>query len=134
MVADHLSWLRQEHRDDLDGELPIDDFFPNEQLLSIASRALPWYANYVNYLACRILPLDLTYQQKKRFLFDVKDYSWEESLLFKRCNDGLVRRCLSEEEVKCLDSLSLFSLWWMSKYLKDYSKSASIRFFLAKLI
>jgi len=29
----------------------------------------------------------------------VKFYTWEDPLLFKRCNDGLVRRCLPEEEI-----------------------------------
>ena len=41
----------------------------------------PWYVDIVNYLACEIIPADLTYQQKKKFLHDAKSYYWDEPLL-----------------------------------------------------
>ncbi|XP_057999141.1 uncharacterized protein LOC131177971 [Hevea brasiliensis] len=79
-------------KDGNEEELPIGEFFLNEQLLVVVA-ALPWFADFVNYLSCGVLPPDLSYQQKKKFLHDVKFYTWEDPLLFKRCNDGLVRRC-----------------------------------------
>ncbi|XP_058010458.1 uncharacterized protein LOC131183818 [Hevea brasiliensis] len=92
VVADHLSRIKYESKDGNEEELPIDEFFSNEQLLVVVD-ALPWFANFVNYLSCGVFPSDLGYQQRKKFLHNVKFYIWEDLLLFKRCNDGLVRRC-----------------------------------------
>ncbi|XP_058009248.1 uncharacterized protein LOC131183153 [Hevea brasiliensis] len=48
----------------------------------------------------RVLPPNMSYQQRKKFLYDVRFYTWEELLLYKRCNDGLIRRCTPEEDVE----------------------------------
>jgi len=45
IVADHLSRLTTNSKSDI---IPIDDYFPNESLLSIST--LPWFANNVNFL------------------------------------------------------------------------------------
>ena len=95
VVADHLSRLELPDRG---SELQIDDYFRGEYLMQILS--LPWFADFVNYLVCGVFPPDITYQQRKKFLSDVKHYYWEEPLLYKRCGDGLIRRCLPEDEVK----------------------------------
>ena len=60
---------------------------------------VPWYADYENYLACEVLPPDLSSQQKKKFLFDVRSYLWDDPLLFKRGADQVIRRCMPDEEV-----------------------------------
>ena len=70
VVADHLSRLELLEKG---CELPIDDYFKGEQLLQVQALA-PWYADYVNYLVCGVLPPDLTYQQKKIFFSDIKHY------------------------------------------------------------
>ena len=59
---------------------------------------LPWYVDFVNYLACNVLSLRLSSQQKKKFLQDVKLYQWDDPLLFKRCLDQVMRRCVPHEE------------------------------------
>ncbi|XP_073063936.1 uncharacterized protein [Primulina eburnea] len=51
-----------------------------------------------NFLTAGELPLDLTYHQKKKFLHDAKFYLWDDPLLFKRCADQIIRRCVAEEE------------------------------------
>jgi hypothetical protein len=76
----------------------INEFFPDEQLFRISS--IPWFADFANYLATNQLPPDLNFQQKKKFLHDVRDYLWDEPLLFKRCADQVIRRCVPEEEVQ----------------------------------
>lgn len=61
MVADHLSILHQEPNINGEDKLPIDDSFIDEQLLAISIGNTPWYADLVNYLACGILPLDMSF-------------------------------------------------------------------------
>ena len=51
VVADHLS--RLVHNDDL---FPLKDFFLDEQLLAMEDSA-PWYADLVNYLVTKRLPI-----------------------------------------------------------------------------
>ena len=70
LVADHLSRL-QGARDDV----PVNDEFPDEKLLSIeVKRAVPWFADYVNYLVAKVVPSEFNYQQKKRFFAHLKHY------------------------------------------------------------
>jgi len=112
VVADHLSRI-------LDGQLeevPINDCFPYERLVSfvkaeapryghlvdfrdegssgikktpeeanaLSNTAIPWYVDIINYLVAGILPPDMTYQQKKKFFHNLKQYYWDDPLLVKR--------------------------------------------------
>jgi hypothetical protein len=120
VVADHLSRM-----EGIEPELvPINDDFPYERLIaqleSISAElilnesismqqkgevcstknTLPWYVDFVNYLAVGVLPPDLTYRQKKKFFHDLRNYYWDEPLLFRRGPDGIFRRCVPEEEVE----------------------------------
>ena len=99
VVADHLSRLHIESHD-----APIDDAFPDEHLLAIASGQAPWFADYANYIASRVLPQDLSSHQKKKFFYDIQTYFWEEPFLYKLCKDGIYRRCLPEEEIQSVIS------------------------------
>lgn len=58
----------------------------------------PWYADIVNYLVSHVLPLGLSFHQKKKFLHDVKSFYWDEPFLFRQCRDQILRRCVPEEE------------------------------------
>ena len=69
-VADHLSRLEQNR----DNSEVINEKFSDEQLFLMTQTQVPWYADFVNYLVSRLLPPDLTSQQKKKFLHDVKFY------------------------------------------------------------
>ena len=63
IVPYHLSRLEGPSK-----EIQINDEFPDEQLLAIEDKELvPWFADFVNYLVGRVLPLEFSYQQKKRF-------------------------------------------------------------------
>ncbi|KAI3470680.1 hypothetical protein Pfo_027343 [Paulownia fortunei] len=94
VVADHLSRLERKNEN---FEGPIKEFFLDEFILAIKDN-LPWYADFVNYLAGGLLPSDLTYHQKIKFLNDVQSYLWDDPLLFKRCSDFVIRRCIPMDE------------------------------------
>jgi len=51
VVADHLSRLTTDSRSDI---IPIDDYFPDESLLSLSP--MPWFGNFDNFLASGYLP------------------------------------------------------------------------------
>ena len=58
VVAEHLSRpVLSEQRD----RACIQEMFPDEQLMTVEA-TVSWYANYVNYLACKVLPLYLSSQ------------------------------------------------------------------------
>ena len=83
----------------LDDPLPIDDSFPDEQLaiINASSHNSPWYANYGNYIIAKYIPPSYTYQQKKKFFFDLRHYFWDDPHLYKGV-DGVIRRCVPEHE------------------------------------
>ncbi|XP_070025268.1 uncharacterized protein [Nicotiana sylvestris] len=57
-VVDHLSRL-----EGAENAVEVEDIletFPNEQLLATNLEKVPWYADFANYLACGIVPYDLS--------------------------------------------------------------------------
>jgi len=52
IIANHLSKLTIDLTSDI---TPIDDYFPDESLLSLSS--MPWFSNHINFLASGFLPL-----------------------------------------------------------------------------
>jgi hypothetical protein len=81
--------------------VPINDSITGEQLyeISLVKNKSPWYADIVNFLVCDILPQSATKQQKKKFRNEAKHYFWDEPHLYKHCANGILRRCLLEDEV-----------------------------------
>ncbi|CAM8978924.1 unnamed protein product [Rhodiola kirilowii] len=95
VVADHLS--RVELYDSKWFSAPIQDSFVGEYLMSAEDNA-PWYADFVNYLTCNIIPEGLSYNQKRKFLHDVSRYYWDDPFLYKLCSDGIYRTCVPKED------------------------------------
>ncbi|KAI5336095.1 hypothetical protein L3X38_026229 [Prunus dulcis] len=96
VVANHLSWLIQDRvQDKLAAATPIAEMFPE----AIQSSIAPWYADYVNYLASNVLPLDMTFQQKKMFFSLEKHFYSDDPYLWKHCPDKVIRRCLNVTEM-----------------------------------
>jgi len=62
VVADHLSKLTIDSTSDIP---PIDDYFPDESLLSLSP--MSWFANFVNFLALGYLPTHWSTQDKESF-------------------------------------------------------------------
>ena len=95
LVADHLSRLEGASDD-----IQVNDDFPDERILAIEEkRAVPWFADYVNYLVAKVVPSEFNYQQKKRFFAHLKHYYWAEPILYRHCADQVIRRCVPEDEM-----------------------------------
>ncbi|XP_070004505.1 uncharacterized protein [Nicotiana sylvestris] len=69
-VANHLSRLEGAEKSVEVEE--ILETFPDEQLLTASLEDAPWYADFANYLACGIVPYDLSSVQKKKFYHDCR--------------------------------------------------------------
>lgn len=73
-----------------------------EEEATLVHKTVLWYADYVNNLATKFLPPDITYQHNKRLFHDVKHFYWDEPLIFKRGADGLSRCCVLQEEIESI--------------------------------
>ena len=94
MVVDHLSCLGPEVAPS--EELPTDDSFPDDQLLTILHQATPWYADLVNFKVCGVMPPGFSYQKAKKLLSNTKYYMWKEPLLYKFYRDGVYKKVFAE--------------------------------------
>ena len=81
-------------------ELEIRDEFPDESLFMVNER--PWFADLANFKAAGVIPKDLTWQQRKKFLHDVRFYIWDDPHLFKIGANNLLRRYVTKEEAKSI--------------------------------
>ncbi|WMV32915.1 hypothetical protein MTR67_026300 [Solanum verrucosum] len=73
-VADHLSRLEEEAMLKLGDGDEINDTFPDEQVLAASQYLIPWFADFPNYLASDLVPPDLSFHQRKKFMHDVKKF------------------------------------------------------------
>ena len=129
LVADHLSRL-EGARDDV----PVNDEFPDEKLFAIEDkRAVPWFADFVNYLVAKVIPPEFNYQQKKRFFAHLKHYYWEKPILYRHCADQVIRRCVPGD-AQHSKPLSRSAVWWTLWWPENGSQSTPIGFLLAFLI
>ncbi|XP_015078289.1 uncharacterized protein LOC107022094 [Solanum pennellii] len=97
-VADHLSRLEDEAMRELSKRAEIDDAFPYEHVLVASQDLIPCFANFTNYLASDIVPSDLSFHQRNNFMYDVKNFSWDEPFLYQSCAYGIIFRCVLEFE------------------------------------
>ena len=61
----------------------IEENFPDEQIFQVSVQT-PWYADIVNFLACGLMPLKFSYQQKRKLRTNVRFYIWDDPLPFRR--------------------------------------------------
>ncbi|XP_070022513.1 uncharacterized protein [Nicotiana sylvestris] len=78
--------------------------------------AMPWFADVANFLVTGIIPCDLSSSQRKKLKRDSLDFYWDESYLFKICTNGVIRRCVLEEE-----QLSILEACHSSPYCGHHS-------------
>ena len=46
-----------------------------------------------------LFPSDLFFHQRKKFMYDVKKFFWDETYLYRSCVDGLIRRFVPKCEM-----------------------------------
>ncbi|XP_062103301.1 uncharacterized protein LOC133814346 [Humulus lupulus] len=62
--------------DSLDKEVQINDIFHDEHLFEVSvCKDVPWFADYVNVLAAKVIPLEMTRQQLKKFYSETGNIS-----------------------------------------------------------
>ncbi|XP_021723382.1 protein NYNRIN-like [Chenopodium quinoa] len=98
VVADHLS--RLENVKASDDEIPICDELRDDVLYILNENELSWFADLVNYLASGEFPPDFSKNQRKKLKREAIHYVWDDPILYKRGVDGLLRRCVPDEEVQ----------------------------------
>ena len=84
MIEDHLSRLEKHTKDERGTEL--EENFPDEQHFQVSIQ-VAWYANIVKYLACGIMLLEFSYQQKRKLRIDDRFYILDDPLLFRKGED-----------------------------------------------
>ena len=95
VIADHLS--RLEKIAEKEKRIEIVENFPDEQLFLLLVQT-SWYVDIVNCLACRVLPPEFSYQQRRKLRIDYRFYIWDDLLLFRRGAYMIIRRCVPETE------------------------------------
>ncbi|XP_047266406.1 uncharacterized protein LOC124897574 [Capsicum annuum] len=98
-VADHLSILEEEAMQKIVDGLEIDDTFLDGQILAVSQDIIPWFTDFTNYLASDLIPEDLSFNQRKRFMHKVRKFFWGGPYLFRICADDIIRRCIPEVEM-----------------------------------
>lgn len=98
MVANHLYRFVNPKITEQEREFLED--FPDEKLLMIQER--PWFADLENYKTTGLIPKDLSWQHKKKFLCDVNQYVRDDPYLFKLREDNLLRRCVTKEDASSI--------------------------------
>ncbi|XP_072073988.1 uncharacterized protein [Arachis hypogaea] len=93
-VVDHLS--RIPYGKDEAQQFEVNESFPDEQLMMIQES--PWFADIANFKAIGELPTNINKYMRRKLLNDAKHYIWDEPYLFKKGVDGILRRCISQEE------------------------------------
>lgn len=93
LAADHLPRLENNNVEKFFEE-DINDILLDEKLYSIdvSYSNIPWYADIANFLTAGILPKGMTHQQKKKFLYELRHYLWEDQYLFYIYVDNIIRR------------------------------------------
>ena len=104
----------------------IDDTFPDEHVLAASQDLIPWFADFANYLASDIVPSDLSFHQRKKFMYDVKKLFWDEPYLYRSCADRLIRRC-----VPGCGGLPFFTCWRTSQWYPNRSQDIAMWLLLA---
>ena len=57
---------------------------------------------FANYVVSEVIPENLSFHQRKKFLHDMIHYFWDEPYLYRRFADNITRGCVPEVDVLCI--------------------------------
>ena len=77
----------------------LGDTFPDEHVLAASQDLIPLFTDFANYLASDIIPSDLSFYIRKKFMYDVKKFFWDDPHLYRSCADVLI--CDVCQNVRC---------------------------------
>ncbi|XP_074293164.1 uncharacterized protein LOC141620108 [Silene latifolia] len=58
---------------------------------------VPWFAYLANYVVSGFIPDEMEARERRKLKHDAK-YFWKDPHMFRKCGDGMFRRCVSKEE------------------------------------
>ena len=93
VVADYLSRLEQSV-DARKASPDIQEAFSEEHLyaIMISEAEGPWFADFANYHASGEIRNYLTRHERRKFMYDIKKYYWEDPHLFRIGSDNIICR------------------------------------------
>ncbi|GJZ99610.1 hypothetical protein Tco_0672161 [Tanacetum coccineum] len=97
IAADHLSRIENDETSD---DSDVGDNYPRETLMEITTNDTPWFADFANYMVGDVIPKGMTYQQKKKFFSNLKNYFWEDPYLFKVWSDGILDAMSQDQKLE----------------------------------
>nr|GEV92163.1 DNA-directed DNA polymerase [Tanacetum cinerariifolium] len=129
LAADHLSRLKNPHKDVLENK-DIYENFPLETLGSLSSNSTPWFADIENFHAGNFIKKGLTSQQKKKFFkaFDILKDCHEgptgghhgANITSKKSNDQVWGNTSSSHSLSSLDEWSSRGFQsWIETYFRE---------------
>ncbi|KAH9801445.1 hypothetical protein KPL71_001039 [Citrus sinensis] len=85
-----------------------------------------YLVDFANYLVSGLLPPELKFQEKKKFLLDVKSYQWDDPHLYKLCSDQVIKKmCCSRQNTSNNGVLSCCSIrrtfWGAQNSCQNYA-------------
>ena len=98
-VAHNFSRLEEDPMHELGEKAEIDDASPNEHVLAASQDLIPSFAEFANYLASDIVQSEFTFHQKKKVMYDVKKFFWDEPYLYRICANLIIRRYVLDVEI-----------------------------------
>ncbi|XP_059068626.1 transposon Tf2-1 polyprotein [Cryptomeria japonica] len=94
VMANHLSRIKSGEP----GEEGVNEDFPDGQLFKIA--VLPsWYEKLGQYLSTATIPGDMSPSERRKLALKSTMFQLIQGLLYKLGPDGILRRCVLEEEI-----------------------------------
>ena len=100
----------------------IDYSFPNLHVLDSSHNLIPLFSDFLNYMDTDIVPSDLSFHLRKKFMHEEEKFFWDETYLYRSFDYGLICRCVPEVQM-----LSVFKACHSSPVGEHYNCTRTAR-------